>query len=56
MIGKLLNNWANRLDPKFIIIEENTKKIHKCNSVMFLRLKSKELTANGIKHECVEKW
>lgn len=56
MIGKLLNNWANRLDPKFVIIEAETKKIHKCNSVMFLKHKSKELREKGIEHECIEKW
>lgn len=55
MIRKLLGNLANRMDPKFKIIE-STGKVHKVNSVMFLKHKCKELDKAGVKYETKECW
>lgn len=55
MLNKLLSNWANRLDPKFVIIYLTGEK-EKFNSVMALKLRMKQLDEQGIKYKFVERW
>lgn len=54
MIGKLISNMINRLDPKFTLIVNG--KEEKYNSVMALKMRAKQLDGEGIKWTFRENW